>query len=170
MRTTRRFRRSFPMSHHPTRATRFHNGQAMKTRLAWIAAAMLVAIAAAVAPHLMSGSARYRDEPVTIAPAIGMPGAPPTSPDGLQRRIAETEARLREQPHDVGAAVLLADALLRRARATADSRGAGRARDVLKAVLQEQPAQCPFFDLTHTFPGKTELISDFFKSHTTTCP
>jgi tetratricopeptide (TPR) repeat protein len=113
----------------------------MKTHPGWIAAAMLVAIAAAVAPHLTSGSTRYRDEPVTIAPAIGMPGAPPTSPDGLQRRIAETEARLREQPHDAGAAVLLADALLRRARATVDSRAAGRARDVLKAVLQEHPGQ-----------------------------
>jgi len=70
-----------------------------------------------------------------------MPGAPPTSADGLHRRIADTESRLREQPGDIGAAVLLADALLRQARATNDGRPASRAGEVLKAVLKEHPSQ-----------------------------
>jgi tetratricopeptide (TPR) repeat protein len=51
------------------------------------------------------------------------------------------EARLRERPDDVGAAVRLADALLRQARATTDGRPANRAADVLSAVLNEHPAQ-----------------------------
>ena len=51
------------------------------------------------------------------------------------------EGRLREQPDDTGAAVLLADALLRQARATNEGRPAGRAAEVLKAVLKEHPAQ-----------------------------
>jgi tetratricopeptide (TPR) repeat protein len=106
----------------------------------WIAATILIAIAAAVVPHL-SRRAAPRDEPIGIAPAVGMPGAPPTTADGLRRRIAETESRLRAQPGDIGAAVLLADALLRQARATNDSRPASRAGEVLKTVLREHPAQ-----------------------------
>jgi tetratricopeptide (TPR) repeat protein len=107
----------------------------------WIAATILIAIAAAVLPHLLSRRAVPRDAPISIAPAVGMPGAPPTSADGLRRRIAETESRLHTQPGDVGAAVLLADALLRQARATNDSRPASRAGEVLKTVLREHPAQ-----------------------------
>src|SRR5581483_638970 len=48
---------------------------------------------------------------------------------------------LRQHPDDVGAAALLADALLRQARATSDGRPANRAADVLSAVLKEHPAQ-----------------------------
>src|SRR5436190_2221369 len=107
----------------------------------WVAATVLFAAAAAVAPHLVSHRGAPRDERVSIAPAAGLPGAPPTTADGIRRRIAETESRVREQPGDIGAAVLLADALLRRARATNDSRPAGRAREVLNAVLREHPAQ-----------------------------
>ena len=76
-----------------------------------------------------------------LAPAVGMPGGPPTSAAGLQQRIAEMEGRLQRQPHDVGAAVLLSDALLRQARATNDARPANRASDVLKAVLKDEPGQ-----------------------------
>jgi len=70
-----------------------------------------------------------------------MPGAPPTTTSGLLQRIDEMQARLRAQPDDTGAAVLLADALLRQARATTDSRPAGRASEVLNAVLKEHPGQ-----------------------------
>jgi tetratricopeptide (TPR) repeat protein len=76
-----------------------------------------------------------------MAPGVGMPGGPPTSAVGLNGRIAGMEARLRQDPHDVGAAVLLGDALLRQARATSDGRHASRARAALKAVLEENPAQ-----------------------------
>src|SRR5215468_609173 len=43
-------------------------------------------------------------------------GAPLTSRDGLQHTIRNMERRLREHPDDPGAAVSLADALLRQAR------------------------------------------------------
>ncbi|MQA29852.1 MAG: tetratricopeptide repeat protein [Luteitalea sp.] len=78
---------------------------------------------------------------VDIAPAIGMPGAPPTSAEGLRQRIAEMELRLRDRPDDPGAAILLADALLRQARATNDGRAAHAAGEALGAVLKENPGQ-----------------------------
>src|SRR5205823_8456966 len=106
-----------------------------------IAVAILAGIAAAVAPHLISRVSPPRDEPITIGPAVGMPGGPPTSSEGLRQRITEMEDRIRREPRDIGAAVLLADALLRQARATADGRPANRAGEVLKAVLEETPAQ-----------------------------
>ena len=70
-----------------------------------------------------------------------MPGGPPTSLSGLQQRVAEMESRLQNQPNDLGAAVLLSDALLRLARATNDGRPANRASTVLSAVLKENPGQ-----------------------------
>jgi tetratricopeptide (TPR) repeat protein len=79
-------------------------------------------------------------ETLTIAPLAGMPGAPATSPEGLGRRIRDMEERLEKRPDDSGAAVLLADALLRQARVAIDGRPAGRAADVLKSVLKENPA------------------------------
>jgi tetratricopeptide (TPR) repeat protein len=51
------------------------------------------------------------------------------------------EGRLRAQPTDTGAAVLLSDALLRHARATNDGRPANRASEVLQVVLKEHPGQ-----------------------------
>jgi len=107
----------------------------------WIAATIVVAAVAAVAPHVLLRRPALREEAISIAPAVGMPGAPPTSADGLRRRIADTEARLRDQPGDAGAAVLLADALLRQARATNDGRPAGRAAEVLGSALKEHPGQ-----------------------------
>ena len=110
-------------------------------RVRWVVGAILVAAVAAVAPHLISRGAPRVAAPVSVGPAVGMPGAPPTSTTGLLQRISEMEARLRAQPHDVGAAVLLADALLRQARATTDGRPANRASEVLKAALQDDPGQ-----------------------------
>jgi len=78
---------------------------------------------------------------MSIGPAVGMPGAPPTTSSGLKQRIEEMEARLRGAPTDPAAAVLLADALLRQARATNDGRPAGRASQVLNAALKEHPRQ-----------------------------
>jgi tetratricopeptide (TPR) repeat protein len=51
------------------------------------------------------------------------------------------EERLRQHPDDAGAAVLLADALLRQARSTNDARPTSRASEVLKSVLKEDPVQ-----------------------------
>jgi len=112
-----------------------------KGRLGWVVATILVAVVAAVVPHLISRDSPHREAPISIGPAVGMPGAPPTSAAGLLQHISEMERRLRAQPHDAGAAVLLADSLLRQARATNDGRPAGRASVVLKAVLKEDPGQ-----------------------------
>jgi tetratricopeptide (TPR) repeat protein len=105
-----------------------------------IAVAVLAGIAAAVVPHLLSRDSR-REDAISIGPAVGMPGAPATSAEGLRQRIGDMEDRLRREPRDVGAAVLLADALLRQARATNDGRPANRAAAVLEKALKETPAQ-----------------------------
>lgn len=112
----------------------------MSTHRGWILVAAVVGIAGAVIPQVKWHGAQPPTEALSIAPAMGMPGAPPTSADGLRRRISEMEQRLRERPHDNGAAVLLADALLRQARVTSDGRLAGRAGEALKAVLKDNPA------------------------------
>jgi tetratricopeptide (TPR) repeat protein len=49
------------------------------------------------------------------------------------------EGRLRNHPADTAASVLLADALLRLARATADGRPANRAATVLSSALKDTP-------------------------------
>ena len=114
--------------------------------IVWCAAAILVGIAAAAASHLVSHPSARTDvnasaERVQMAPGVGMPGGPATSAAGLQQRILEMEGRLQHSPRDLGAAVLLSDALLRQARATNDARPANRASDVLRAVLKENPGQ-----------------------------
>jgi tetratricopeptide (TPR) repeat protein len=136
----------------------------------WLGVAMLAAAVAAVAPHVISRARpsradnSARDATVSIGPAVGMPGAPPTTTSGLQQRIDEMDARLRAQPDDTGAAVLLADALLRQARATTDSRPAGRASEVLNAVLKEHPGHYDALRMLgaiylsqHRFPDALEV-------------
>src|SRR2546427_180337 len=71
-----------------------------------IAVAILAGIAAAVAPHLISRVSPPRDEPITIGPAVGMPGAPPTSSEGLRQRITEMEDRIRREPRVMGDALI----------------------------------------------------------------
>jgi tetratricopeptide (TPR) repeat protein len=110
-------------------------------RLALIVASILAGIGAAIVPTLISHASPGHDEPMSIGPAVGMPGAPSTSAEGLQQRISDMESRLRAQPADTGSAVLLSDALLRQARATNDARPANRASEVLQAVLKEHPGQ-----------------------------
>jgi cytochrome c-type biogenesis protein CcmH/NrfG len=107
--------------------------------LSWIVVAVLGGAAAAGALHLTTRGAEPAREPISIGPQLGT-GGPPTSAEGLRQRIDDMERRLREQPHDAGAAVLLADALLRQARATNDGRPANHAAEVLKAVLKEVPS------------------------------
>ena len=112
----------------------------LAARLSWIALAILIGGAAATVPHLLAGK-KGSQEAILMAPGVGMPGGPPTSAAGLQHRIVEMEDRLRSNSADLGAAVMLSDALLRQARATGDLRPAGRAEVVLKKVLQESPGQ-----------------------------
>jgi tetratricopeptide (TPR) repeat protein len=111
-------------------------------RAIFVAAAIAAGAAAAVVPHLRSRGPSAASELMRLAaPAIGMPGAPPTSPGGLRQRIADMEARLQRRPNDATAALALADALLRQARATNDGRPTNRAAVVLRAVLNEDPGQ-----------------------------
>jgi tetratricopeptide (TPR) repeat protein len=109
--------------------------------LPWVVVAALAGIVAAIVPHLIPHPSPRPHEAIRIGPQIGTPGAPPTSADGLRQRISEMEKRLSDHPGDVSAAVLLADALLRQARATNDSRPISRASDVLTAVLKETSTQ-----------------------------
>lgn len=83
--------------------------------------------------------ARRSRQPFTAAPPIGTPGAPRTSREDLERRVAEMEARLARHPEDAGAALLLADALLRQTRVTGNSGLTLRAEQVLTRVLRDDP-------------------------------
>lgn len=94
---------------------------------------------AAVLPHVSWRGTSNPAEPMSMAPAVGMPAAPPTTAEGLAQRISEMEKRLKEWPQDSGAAVLLADALLRQARVTGDGRLPGRALNLLTSVLKDAP-------------------------------
>jgi hypothetical protein len=68
----------------------------------------LVVILGAVAALAHYASRRGTPEAAGVermAPAVGMPGAPSTSADGLKQRIAEAERVLKERPDDVGASL-----------------------------------------------------------------
>jgi tetratricopeptide (TPR) repeat protein len=108
-------------------------------RLQWIIVSIIIGVVAATAPHLNWRGPRTSAEPLSLAPVVGMPGAPLTSAEGLRQRISEMEKRLRERPDDSGAAVLLADALLRQSRVTGDGRLPARAGSLLTSVLKETP-------------------------------
>src|SRR5436190_14491745 len=114
-----------------------------------VVAAVLIGGAAAAIPQMLRGLKGPAHNPVVgrsfqgrqNSPAVGMPGAPPTPAEGLRSRIAEMETRVARHPTDSPSALLLADALLRQARATTDGRPAGRAAAVLDAVLKNEPDQ-----------------------------
>lgn len=108
----------------------------------WLACAIVVAgvaIGLLPRPSLAGRISTPDDTQTTMAPGVGMPGGPPTSAYGLAARVAEMEQRLASQPNDLASSVLLADALLRQARASNDGRPAAKAADVLKAALKASP-------------------------------
>jgi tetratricopeptide (TPR) repeat protein len=113
----------------------------MSVPMIWVVAATLVGIVAAISLHVIPRASGRPQEPLRLGPAVGMPGAPATSATGLRDRINTMERRLQAQPNDIGAAVLLSDALLRQARATGDGRPLSRAGEVLNAVLRQDPGQ-----------------------------
>jgi len=93
----------------------------------------------------MVAYANWRDaarsrRPHTVALPIGTPGAPATSREALDRRINDMEARLANRPDDTGAALALADALLRQTRVSGNTGLAVRAEQLLKTALGEDPA------------------------------
>ena len=76
-----------------------------------------------------------RERQIAVA-MLGAVGAPATSRDGLTTPIADMDARLASKPDDAGAAVMLADALLRQARVTGSAGLAFRAERALEQVLR----------------------------------
>jgi tetratricopeptide (TPR) repeat protein len=111
-----------------------------RSRLALVVGTIAIAVLAAVVRNVGWRRSIESADAISVAPAIGMPGAPPSSTEGLRERITDMENRLRERPHDGGAAVLLAEALLRQGRVTGDGRPAARAAEVLKAALKDNPS------------------------------
>lgn len=97
-----------------------------------------------VAVAAMVGYATWRDASPTAAgdtiePSIGLPGSPPTSRDGLTKRLSAMESRLAAQPDDVGAAVLFVEAALRQMRVGVDPLLVTRAEQVMNRALIEAP-------------------------------
>src|SRR5204862_862000 len=76
----------------------------------------------------------------TIAAPIGTPGGPTTSREELAQRVNDMEARLAAHPDDAGAAILLADALLRQTRVLGNPGLAVRAERILAHVLNGDPS------------------------------
>src|SRR3982074_2774524 len=95
-------------------------------------------IAMVVIANVQDG--RGRRDAYTAAPTIGTSGAPSTSRESIDERIKLMEARLQKRPDDAGAAVLLADALLRQTRVTGNPGLAFRAEQVLAHVLSGDSA------------------------------
>jgi len=98
-----------------------------------------ITIAAALAGVFLWRDVRRERPTLTRATLRGVSGATVTTREGLERRIAEMEARLTSQPDDVAAAVVLADALLRQTRVAGNPGLAKRAEQVLAQVLREDP-------------------------------
>ena len=107
-------------------------------RHAIVPAAIIAAVAAMIVTANIRDARRSRRHH-TAAPPLGAPGAPATSREQLERRVAEMEERLRLHPDDNGAALLLADALLRQTRVTGNPASTGRAEQALMRVLHDDP-------------------------------
>jgi tetratricopeptide (TPR) repeat protein len=105
----------------------------------------LVPTSIIVAVFSMVAIANWRDahrghDRDTAAPPIGTPGAPKTSREELAQRVKEMDAQLAAHPDDAGAAMLLADALLRQTRVVGNPGLAARAEQVLAQVLRVDPS------------------------------
>jgi predicted Zn-dependent protease len=102
-----------------------------------IPCAIIAAVVAMVVSANVKEGRRSR-RPFTTAAALGMPGAPATR-EGIEQRVSAMEAQLRKVPDDFGAAILLADALLRQSRVTGSAAPAVRAEEALRIALREDP-------------------------------
>src|ERR1700722_14105218 len=100
--------------------------------------AIIAAVAAMVAYANWQDVQRSRVRR-TSAPPMGAAGAPNTSRADLDKQVREMETRLAKRPDDNGAALLLADALLRQTRVLGNPGLAIRAEQVLKRVLNDDP-------------------------------
>jgi tetratricopeptide (TPR) repeat protein len=97
----------------------------------------IIAAVAAVVAYANWRDAKRSQAPQTAGAPLGTHGAPTTSREELDARVRDMEARLAGHPDDKGAALLLADALLRQTRVKGNPGLALRAEEVLKGVLKE---------------------------------
>lgn len=105
---------------------------------------ILLALAAmVVSANIREG--RSSERPSTALPPLGAPGVP-SSREGLARRIADMEARLTIQKDDVGAVVLLTEALERQSRVTGSTAPLLRAQALVSDALRAAPGH---YDLLH---------------------
>ncbi|HEY7290049.1 MAG TPA: tetratricopeptide repeat protein [Vicinamibacterales bacterium] len=111
-----------------------------RSTAALVVGAAIVGAAAAAVPSIVS-RARHATPAAGATIISRATESEVTSAEGLTARIREAEARLAAQPDDAGAAMRLSEALLRRARATGDTRSVDRAGAVLRAVLKTDPGQ-----------------------------
>ena len=114
-------------------------------------------VAMVVSANLREG--RSSGRPSTTLPSVGTPGAPSTSREGLATRVQDMEARLAKRPDDVGAAVHLADALIRQSRVTGNAGLTVRAAQVLQMAANEAPGN---YDVLH-MQGALYLSQHKFK-------
>src|SRR6185369_4612381 len=118
------------------------HGRTVAMRLLTPSTSIPCVIIASVIAMVVSANIREgrRDRrPFATAPALGGFAASSTTREGLARRIAEMESRVAAQPEDVGAAVLLADALIRQTRVTGNAGLTLHAEKVLQTALREDP-------------------------------
>jgi tetratricopeptide (TPR) repeat protein len=103
-----------------------------------VALAIVAAVLAVIVRANRREGLRAQDEPRSAMP--GVPGAPTTSRADLERTIDRMQSRLHQHPADAGAAVLLADALLRQARVSGNAGLALGAEQALTRVLHDEPS------------------------------
>jgi tetratricopeptide (TPR) repeat protein len=101
---------------------------------------LIVAAVAAVVVVANIREGRRSRRPFTTATPLGASRAASTSREGLAGRVQEMDRRLAAHPDDVGAAVLLADALIRQSRIAGNGGLTARAETVLRRALGEDPA------------------------------
>ena len=121
-----------------------------------------VVIIAAVAAMVVTANireGRRSPRPFTTAPPLGGAASASTSREGLAKRVAEMDRRLAANPDDVGAAVLLADVLIRQARVTGNAGLTARAAGILQQARVEAPGN---YDVIRTL-GTLYLSQHRFK-------
>jgi tetratricopeptide (TPR) repeat protein len=93
-------------------------------------------VAMVVSANIREDRRSRRSSPV---PALGTLAAGPTSREGLNRRVAQMEARLAARPDDVDAAIALADAWIRQSRVTGSAGLSAKAEQMLNQALRDGP-------------------------------
>jgi tetratricopeptide (TPR) repeat protein len=119
-----------------------------------ISTAIIAAVAVMVAVANLRDVRRSRSA-YTRPDAIGTRGAR-TTRDDLNRRIDTLRQRLNGQPEDVGAAVMLADALMRQTRVTGNAGLAVEAEEALRRSLDGDVA---------SYDGNRMLATVYLSQH-----